>query len=125
MWHVHYVILDVQIDIARRIVEMRTLIVWMVLIVRRIAIGINQIGIVVVSDNIWFFRWAIFGDDLDMSLMIRPRVCHIHLLIGGGKVVVDSIAIDSLGVHIWNQVSIGFRDDIAEIVVAIGIVAVD
>jgi hypothetical protein len=61
-------------------------VVVIVVIVRRI-IGINLIGIVTVNDNIWLFCGAIFGDDFDMSFMIRPRV-HIHLLICRCEVIV-------------------------------------
>lgn len=58
--------------------------------VRRIVIGKNQIGIVIINDNIWFLCWAVFGDYFNVGFMIRPRV-RIRLLIGCCKIIIYSV----------------------------------
>lgn len=89
--NIHQIVFDVQVDhVWRRIVDM---IVRLVLVVWRIVAGKNQVGIVIVAiinDNIWFLGRPIFGDDLHVGLVIRPRVC-VRLLIGRGEVVVHTV----------------------------------
>lgn len=122
--NVHQLILDVQIHhVGIRIVDVRIVrLVW------RIVAGKNQIGIVivaVVNDNIWFFCRAIFGDNLHVCFMIRPRV-DVWLLIGCGEIIVHPIlaAIVAI-VHIWYDIFVArFGDDVAKVEIAVGIESV-
>lgn len=119
------IVLDVKIDVMR-MVHVRILIVRMVLVVaaRRIIVGEYQIGIVVINDNIWFLCRPILRDDLHVCLVVGSR-----LLIGRREVVVDSVeaavvAIEDVRQHIL-VVAIRFCDDVAKVVIAVGIVIVD
>lgn len=71
---------------------MRKLIVgkMLIVVVWWIVIGENQIGIVIINDNIWFLCWPIFGDYFNVGFMIRPRV-RIRLLIGCCKIIIYSV----------------------------------
>lgn len=129
--HIHNVVLDIQIDIMLRMIYRWKLIVViivvavrMMLTVRRIVVGINQIRIVIVNDNAWLFGWAVFGNYFDMCFVIRSRTsaANIHLLIRGRKVIVDPIIITE---HIREHIAICLCDDVAQIVIAIRIITVD
>lgn len=118
------IILDVEIDVMRMI-HVRVLIVRMVLVVaaRRIVVGEYQIGIVVINDNIWFLCRPVLGDDLHVGLVVRSR-----LLVGRREVVVHPIEAAVVAVEHVRQnvlVVVRFRDDVAKVVVAVGIVVVD
>lgn len=120
------IVLDVKIDVMR-MVHVRILIVRMVLVVaaRRIIVGEYQIGIVVINDNIWFLCRPILRDDLHVCLVVGSR-----LLIGRREVVVDSVeaavvAIEDVRQHILVVVAVRFCDDVAKVVIAVGIVIVD
>lgn len=134
--HVREVVFDVQVGaVVVRMVEMRKLIVRMVLVViaaRRIVVGENQVGIVVINDNIWFLCGAVFGDYFHVGLVIRPRVC-VRLLIGCGEVIVYPVeaaivAVEDIRQHVLVvcvHIVARLGDYVSKVEVAVGIVAVD